>query len=39
MNKWPLRVRFGGLGGQGLVTLGAVLADAGAKAGLNVAAS
>jgi len=37
--KWPVRVRFGGLGGQGLVTLGAVLAQAGASAGLRVAAS
>jgi 2-oxoglutarate ferredoxin oxidoreductase subunit gamma len=35
----PIRVRFGGLGGQGLVTLGAVLADAGARSGLHVAAS
>jgi 2-oxoglutarate ferredoxin oxidoreductase subunit gamma len=32
-------VRFGGLGGQGLITLGAVLAEAGALAGLRVAAS
>jgi len=32
-------VRFGGLGGQGLVTLGAVLAEAGARSGLQVAAS
>ena len=39
MTEWPVGVRFGGLGGQGLVTLGAVLADAGAKAGLQVAAS
>lgn len=37
--RWPVEVRFGGLGGQGLVTLGAVLADAGARAGLQVAAS
>jgi len=37
--RWPIEVRFGGLGGQGLVTLGAVLADAGARAGLHVAAS
>jgi 2-oxoglutarate ferredoxin oxidoreductase subunit gamma len=35
----PIRVRFGGLGGQGLVTLGAVLAEAGARSGLHVAAS
>jgi 2-oxoglutarate ferredoxin oxidoreductase subunit gamma len=39
MTEWPVGVRFGGLGGQGLVTLGAVLAEAGAKAGLRVAAS
>jgi 2-oxoglutarate ferredoxin oxidoreductase subunit gamma len=38
-NRWPVRVRFGGLGGQGLVTLGAVLAEAGALCGLQVAAS
>ncbi len=37
--RWPVAVRFGGLGGQGLVTLGAVLAQAGAEAGLRVAAS
>lgn len=37
--RWPVRVRFGGLGGQGLVTLGAVLAQAGASGGLRVAAS
>jgi len=37
--RWPARVRFGGLGGQGLVTLGAVLAEAGALDGLQVAAS
>ena len=36
---WPVQVRFGGLGGQGLVTLGAVLAEAGALDGLQVAAS
>ena len=39
MTDRPASVRFGGLGGQGLVTLGAVLAEAGARAGLNVAAS
>ena len=39
MTEWPVGVRFGGLGGQGLVTLGAVLAEAGALAGLRVAAS
>jgi 2-oxoglutarate ferredoxin oxidoreductase subunit gamma len=39
MIEWPVGVRFGGLGGQGLVTLGAVLAEAGANAGLRVAAS
>ena len=39
MIEWPVGVRFGGLGGQGLVTLGAVLAEAGALAGLRVAAS
>ncbi len=38
-SDWPVEVRFGGLGGQGLVTLGAVLAEAGARAGLRVAAS
>jgi 2-oxoglutarate ferredoxin oxidoreductase subunit gamma len=37
--KWPVELRFCGLGGQGLVTMGAVLAQAGARAGLNVAAS
>ena len=36
---WPVEFRFGGLGGQGLVTLGAVLASAAAQQGLNVAAS
>ena len=35
----PVEVRFGGLGGQGLVTLGSVLAEAGARRGLRVAAS
>jgi 2-oxoglutarate ferredoxin oxidoreductase subunit gamma len=35
----PVEVRFGGQGGQGLVTLGAVLAEAGARRGLHVAAS
>jgi Pyruvate:ferredoxin oxidoreductase and related 2-oxoacid:ferredoxin oxidoreductases, gamma subunit len=35
----PVEVRFGGQGGQGLVTLGAVLAEAGARCGLYVAAS
>jgi 2-oxoglutarate ferredoxin oxidoreductase subunit gamma len=39
MTEWPVGVRFGGLGGQGLVTMGAVLAEAGAHAGLRVAAS
>ncbi len=39
MTDKPVQVRFGGLGGQGLVTLGAVLAAAGAKDGLNVSAS
>lgn len=39
MVEWPVRLRFGGLGGQGLVTLGAVLATAGARSGLQVAAS
>jgi 2-oxoglutarate ferredoxin oxidoreductase subunit gamma len=39
MTEWPVAVRFGGLGGQGLVTLGAVLAEAGAHSGLRVAAS
>ena len=39
MTEWPVGVRFGGLGGQGLVTMGAVLAEAGAYAGLRVAAS
>jgi 2-oxoglutarate ferredoxin oxidoreductase subunit gamma len=39
MTEWPVGVRFGGLGGQGLVTLGAVLAEAGAYAGMRVAAS
>jgi 2-oxoglutarate ferredoxin oxidoreductase subunit gamma len=39
MSNWPVEVRFGGLGGQGLVTLGAVLAEAGARRGLCVAAS
>jgi 2-oxoglutarate ferredoxin oxidoreductase subunit gamma len=39
MNDQPLSIRFGGLGGQGLVTLGAVLAEAGARAGLRVAAT
>jgi 2-oxoglutarate ferredoxin oxidoreductase subunit gamma len=34
-----LEIRFGGLGGQGLVTLGAVLAEAAALSGINVAAS
>jgi 2-oxoglutarate ferredoxin oxidoreductase subunit gamma len=38
-SRWPVAIRFGGLGGQGLVTLGAVLAQAGAFAGLSVAAS
>ena len=37
--RWPIALRFGGLGGQGLVTLGAVLAEAAAAAGLKVAAS
>lgn len=36
---WPVEIRFGGLGGQGLITLGAVLAEAGANCELNVAAS
>ena len=26
--RWPIALRFGGLGGQGLVTMGAVLAEA-----------
>ena len=39
MTEWPVGVRFGGLGGQGLITMGAVLAEAGALAGLRVAAS
>lgn len=39
MTEWPVGLRFGGLGGQGLVTLGAVMAEAGALAGLRVAAS
>ena len=39
MTDWPVRVRFGGLGGQGLVTMGAVLAEAGSLCGLQVAAS
>jgi len=39
MSEWPVAVRFGGLGGQGLVTLGAVLAASGAKTGFQVAAS
>ncbi len=39
MTEWPVEFRFGGLGGQGVVTLGAVLADAGARAGLEAAAS
>lgn len=39
MADQPVQVRFGGLGGQGLVTLGAVLAEAGAASGLRVAAS
>lgn len=34
-----IEIRIGGLGGQGLVTVGAVLAEAGAMAGFNVAAS
>ena len=38
-DRWPIGLRFGGLGGQGLVTLGAVLAEAAAAAGLTVAAS
>ncbi len=37
--KWPINVRFAGLGGQGLVTVGAVLAEACAGSGLQVAAS
>lgn len=37
--QWPVELRFGGLGGQGLITLGAVLAEAGARADLRVAAS
>ncbi|MBW1809854.1 MAG: 2-oxoacid:acceptor oxidoreductase family protein [Deltaproteobacteria bacterium] len=39
MTDWPVKVRFGGLGGQGLVTMGAVLAEAGSLCGLQVAAS
>ncbi len=39
MSKHPVSIRFGGLGGQGLVTLGVVLAEAGAASGLCVAAS
>ncbi len=39
MTEWPVAVRFGGLGGQGLVTLGAVLAETVALSGLRVAAS
>lgn len=39
MVDWPIGIRFGGLGGQGLVTLGAVLANAAARGGLQVAAS
>ena len=39
MISLPVEVRFGGLGGQGLVTLGSVLAEAGARRGLRVAAS
>lgn len=36
---WPVSVRFAGLGGQGLVTAGAVLAQACAQSGFNVASS
>ncbi len=39
MSEWPVQVRFGGLGGQGLITLGAVLAEAGVRSGMQVAAS
>lgn len=39
MSEAAVQIRFGGLGGQGLVTLGAVLAEAGALAGRRVAAS
>jgi 2-oxoglutarate ferredoxin oxidoreductase subunit gamma len=39
MSELQVGIRFGGLGGQGLVTLGAVLAEAGALANLQVAAS
>jgi 2-oxoglutarate ferredoxin oxidoreductase subunit gamma len=39
MSDAATQIRFGGLGGQGLVTLGAVLAEAGAIAGRRVAAS
>ncbi len=39
MSESAVQIRFGGLGGQGLVTLGAVLAEAGAIAGRRVAAS
>lgn len=39
MSNWPVEVRFAGIGGQGLVTMGAVLADAAAVQGLEVAAS
>jgi len=39
MSRWPVEVRFAGIGGQGLVTMGAVLADAAAGQGLEVAAS
>jgi 2-oxoglutarate ferredoxin oxidoreductase subunit gamma len=35
----PVEVRFAGQGGQGLVTLGAIVAEAGARCGLEVAAS
>jgi len=37
--KEAVEVRLGGLGGQGLVTMGAVLAEAAAGDGLHVAAS
>ncbi|MBN2494465.1 MAG: 2-oxoacid:acceptor oxidoreductase family protein [Deltaproteobacteria bacterium] len=39
MDAQKVQVRFGGLGGQGLVTLGAVLAEAAARSGMRVAAS
>lgn len=39
MPEAQVEVRIGGMGGQGLVTIGAVLAEAGALAGMNIAAS